>query len=845
LLRAIRLLNLRRLREQKLRSCLAVLAIASGVSLTVGVLIDQASIDRSARDFGSARAGDATFVVHGAANIGGLRERTVERVRAVPGVAQAAPIIQAVTIAESAAGDEHFVIALGIDCAVEAVVGTFGCTPEMLDFLAGSRPVISTSLAARLGRGGVVRTDLARIPVADAQTVPALDDFNGGRIAVFSLRAAEQHFGRDSAVDAIFVVPDAGADQVALRAALQRAAGPQNVVARADTPPDVSSGTSTLLPFLFLLSLVGLAIGAQLVHNTVALSLEERRRDFAVEAALGARPTLLIAGVLTEAALLGAAGGMLGIGGGVLLAHPMASELSKIIAQVVGIHISISVPASAIAIGLLLGLLTSVVAAVNPARRAVQVNIAAELHGQASAAEVVRGPSVVATAVLLALGAGGLGLSWLGSRGGSIDPWQPPAAIVGLVMTAALLLPAAARVVPFLLQRVSRIARLQGGVAEVALANLVANPRRVRAMTMAVVTGVAMASMLGGVNQSIPAGANLFLDQQSDRVLATTLPTNNSGAIEAKVPPRVIDQLASMPGVRGIERQVFLELNHPSVGLVGVSAYETTRGDAYTSRPNFPVYLGRDPDAAIARGEIAIGVALARDLGVRPGDDLRLPTRDGFVDLRIGTVWGDGNDLGRAVNLRYDLAEKYWGRHSASQIFAVPAAGVSGHALARRIEAADLDPDLRAYDTDALAVSLATEVRRFLNPFWALQRGMLVVAVVAAASTLLLVGVQRRREHALLAALGLRPTGLARMLLIEAGAVGIAASVLGAVVGAATLVSFLLGSGVLTGLRPPFRFDLVVPVLYGALSTVLVMLGGLFPAVRATRVDPAVALRQE
>jgi putative ABC transport system permease protein len=122
---------------------------------------------------------------------------------------------------------------------------------------------------------------------------------------------------------------------------------------------------------------------------------------------------------------------------------------------------------------------------------------------------------------------------------------------------------------------------------------------------------------------------------------------------------------------------------------------------------------------------------------------------------------------------------------------------------------------------------------------------MLVVALIAVTSTLLLVGVQRRREHGLLLAVGMAPVGLGRMVLTEAGVVGIAASVLGTIAGIATYVAMIWVSPLFTGLSAPFRFDLVAPLVYGGVGLVFVLLGAALPAWRTARLDPAVALRYE
>src|SRR3954464_11763101 len=94
-MRAIRLLNRRRLRRQPLRAVLAVAAIGAGVSLAVCALIVSASLRHSYAHFGSSVGGPNALRVIGAAPRGGLDEKVADQVAATPGVAGARPRLPA------------------------------------------------------------------------------------------------------------------------------------------------------------------------------------------------------------------------------------------------------------------------------------------------------------------------------------------------------------------------------------------------------------------------------------------------------------------------------------------------------------------------------------------------------------------------------------------------------------------------------------------------------------------------------------------------------------------------------------------------------------------------------
>ncbi|HEV7885950.1 MAG TPA: FtsX-like permease family protein, partial [Acidimicrobiales bacterium] len=62
----------------------------------------------------------------------------------------------------------------------------------------------------------------------------------------------------------------------------------------------------------------------------LALGLGQRRRSFAITAALGARPRQVAAFARSEAAVLGGLGGLLGVGGGWVLAHMLVKVLTGV-----------------------------------------------------------------------------------------------------------------------------------------------------------------------------------------------------------------------------------------------------------------------------------------------------------------------------------------------------------------------------------------------------------------------------------------------------------------------------------------------------------------------------------
>jgi ABC-type antimicrobial peptide transport system permease subunit len=130
-------------------------------------------------------------------------------------------------------------------------------------------------------------------------------------------------------------------------------------------------------------------------------------------------------------------------------------------------------------------------------------------------------------------------------------------------------------------------------------------------------------------------------------------------------------------------------------------------------------------------------------------------------------------------------------------------------------------------------------------PFRIMQQGLVFVSFVAVLSTLRLVGMQRRRETGLLAAVGaappeLRPTVLTEALLIAGAAVAQAI-----VFGVVMLWALIQIVPVIIGYRDPFRVAWGTSLGAAVTALIVTALAAAWPAWRASKVEVLDALRYE
>ncbi|MFG2790183.1 FtsX-like permease family protein [Streptomyces sp. NPDC048419] len=261
---------------------------------------------------------------------------------------------------------------------------------------------------------------------------------------------------------------------------------------------------------------------------------------------------------------------------------------------------------------------------------------------------------------------------------------------------------------------------------------------------------------------------------------------------------------------------------------------------------DFRLTEGRAPRTA---GEVVLDADLAARAGAGPGDEVQLMTTSvprtytvaGLVALK------DGRAPRQSVAFLPDTALRQL-RPSVDAFGVLAEPGTSPGQLADAIRTT-LDDESLAVHTGvgrgrAEFLDVVASGSNLVVLAAAVGGNVLLIAVFVLYATTSLSVRHRRREIALLRAIGTTPGQIRRMLAAEAAATGLVAGVLGCPLGLA-LVHWLRGRFAGHGIVPP-DFPLAVsplPFLAAVLVTVLTALAAvLVSARRATRIRPTEAL---
>jgi ABC-type lipoprotein release transport system permease subunit len=286
--------------------------------------------------------------------------------------------------------------------------------------------------------------------------------------------------------------------------------------------------------------------------------------------------------------------------------------------------------------------------------------------------------------------------------------------------------------------------------------------------------------------------------------------------------------------------------------------------EARVSRLLETVVEGRGLDGA-PRHAVLLGKTLAEDLDITVGGEIAVVTQaaDGSLGNELWQVRGvlrtglAALDRSLAVVAIADLRELMaLGPARIHQVVARVPDPEQAPQLAEALAGdGTLPPGTRA-ESWATLVPVLADYRRLIGAWgWVMVGIVGTFAGFGVLNTMLMAVFERTHELGVLAALGLRPPLVLAMVLVECASLAVVGIVVGVAAGAGGMAYFVLHGWDLTRWAEGLTISgvLIDPVLRGAWTwqtvpsivavlTLIIVLAGLLPAVRAARLRPVAAL---
>jgi putative ABC transport system permease protein len=832
----------------RLRTALTVIGISLGVATVVGMANVSRSILTSFRHMVQTVAGSAELEITSPA--GDVQEGLGDLVAKAPGVRAAGGIIeQFVTLADR---PEESLYLLGLDFLGspfwEGQLPQDALDiPDETEFVILSDSVVLTrTFMERVGLSfgdpirvlapDGVRTLRVRGVLADAPITSLFD----GMVAVMDLPAAQKLVARDRRVDRVVIQVEPGENVSEVRAHLAQRLG-----SRVDVAPTEARGQESerllfsLRSMLICASSLAVIVGAFIVYTTVAVSVQQRRRQFALLNTIGVRRRSLVHLCLAETLVLATLGMILGVVAGEVfgrLAGGVAGDAASEIWLPLRVdHRARSVPGLLAGAGI--GVSTALVAAYVAIRATFRSPTVAALRPASVELEppgrfgrlLGIGLALATTSWLIVLVPPGLGF---GTLVGIIIATHVVVYAGGAVLAPSLVL-GGGRIWRWLTRRSTSLS------LRLAADNLPRSPSRSGSTVATIAAALGMAVTLAGVVHSFESawlgwveqhfGADLFVGSGARfRLLAGPPMAEEVG-----------HRIAGVPGVAAVEpfRVLRIRLGEQPVFLQGIALEErAAHGGLPMVQGDFEAAL---PALRSGRGAL-ISDNLAMRSGLQAGDTLTIPTPSGPRRFRIEGTYVDyvgSLDLG-AVALARTQVVSLWQDRQANlyRVWLTPDASPSG---ARQRVLAELGGHgYYVITAGQFLESVRTVLNRFFLATWALQFVAAIVGVIGVVNAQLATVLDRSREIAMIRTVGVPARHIVRSVILECSALGAIGGLGGLVFGTMLGAQFILVALVLiTGWRMPFTAP-VVPVVTSVLIAICVSaIAGYVPARAAARLS--------
>jgi putative ABC transport system permease protein len=648
--------------------------------------------------------------------------------------------------------------------------------------------------------------------------------------------------------DSIRVVADDGSDRTALAEAVGSAL--------ADAGADVSVRTvdqvveeqiESLSKTSDMLSTIGIAFGllaagvaALVISNTFNVLVASRTRVLALFRAIGASRSQVRGAAVVESLSLGAVGSVLGVGLGLLIGWGLSTVVR---AFWMPEFAQMSSSATAFVVGPVVGILVTLAAGLIPAIRASRVSPIEALRPAdvPAAAPRIRW---VRLSLSLVLGIGGIGLCLLGTTSQSV--------LFGIVgcfaLFVALLVGAKVFVPPLVALFAAAVGLLTRRSPAVKLAGRSASTAggRTASTTGALLIGITLVTAVVVGSSSLQRTLELATaeDTPVDLVVSTA---GQDGADDAKIASVLDDSpiVEERENVPAPTASVSVDGTDGS-GDVAITSAEAAadspvlRSEGYDVDEGTilldPTTVGLDEEDSDVDGQSAT---------VRLGDENLDLTIETSYDVPAGTALVSGADAktleGAGDSAAGDSAD---GDSADEQTWAK----IADDASSSQIEALASELDAVGASADATAAQYRADFASIFQVALSVVLGLLaaavVIAVIGVSNTLTLSVIERRREGALLRALGFTRAAMSRMITIESLLMTVIALIVGAGVG--TFFGWVGTASMMpASANPVLSVPWVQIGLIGVAAVLAAVLASAIPARSMSRIAPAKGMSME
>jgi len=584
---------------------------------------------------------------------------------------------------------------------------------------------------------------------------------------------------------------------------------------------------------LTAMSLLALLVGLFLIFNSVNFSVLQRRALIGVLRALGLTRRQLLTMILVEAGLLGIVAAVFGVALGILLGEQLLELVARTINDLyfrVNVT-SVNVDAFSVTKGLVAGVGAALVAAALPAieatayepRLAMMRSTLEQRARHVLPTVALTGAGLMIAAIVLILASGTNLVAGL-------------AAVFLMILGFALCVPLFVRFAATVTAPAA--AALGGTTARMAVAGIASGLSR---------TGIAIVAL--AVAMSATIGVSIMVDSFRGSVsewLEQTLQADvYIGTQRGSMDPTLIDAIGNLDGVEALStrKRAWVEDENGRTQLrvfeMPPASYAGTEILDAEPATVWPAWESTDA--------VLVSEPYSYQYGMRAGDSIVLPTDQGPREFLVAATFQSYDINASGVMMSRATYARHYDDDTIDSLGLYLANGVSADMIVDKVVAVSRNQQELYVASNA---GLREESMRIFDRTFVITDVLywltLGVAFIGILSAMLALQLERARESATLRALGMTPVQVGSMITAQTGVIGLlsglAAVPLGVVM-AWVLIKVINRRAFGWQIDMSITPDILLVAV--AFSIAAALLAGVYPAYRAGRSQPAIAMREE
>ncbi len=768
-----------RVQQHVAQEVMACVGIAVGVALFFGVLVAGTSVTGTAPQLINQIVGSARFALT-ARSPAGFSSHITEAARKLPGVQSASPILKAPAILVGPKGRRPIqligvtpsIISLGseatrdLGAGAQLLAGGLGLPSQVADEV-GAQPRQRITLLV----GGTARTVLVR-DVLGTQTIGAVAN---SPISVALLPAVQRLTRNIGHVTQVLIRTRPGADQLVLRELDQLAGGRMEVVPASNELRLLQEAAKPSNQSTRLFAFIGAMVGFLLAVNAVLITTPDRRRFTAEMRSLGFTRRYIVVILSFQAAVLGVAGSVLGIGLGIFLARTFFHQTPGFLASafLLGSHQTVHPTTVLFAVG------CGVLAAFGSLGPSL-----VDLRSDVTDA-VLRDPGdagqSIATRTMLRIGVIGVLLIGVVTALALIVPGITIFSGVLLAVAGLCLIPIAYLAVTWALTRASY--DLRGSTLPITVAELEATTTRSIVLAGIVALAVYGSVAVGGAQHDLLGGLDRAVVQAWSTAQVWVTPDGNIFDADSFHTDDILTRLAQTPGVASVlvHQGGFLDVGQHRLWIRATPPNNSTM---VLSSQLLQGNLAQATARLREHGWVTVSSGFATEHHLHVGGSFTLPTPSGTARFNVAAITTNIGWPSGTITINTEDYSRYWQTTDPTTLAINLKPGVPLQAGKEAVARA-LGPGtgLRVQSSEERIAEVQGTIREGLRSLGEIAKLLLIAAALAVATALVTAIWQRRTILASQKAQGFDSWQLWRAILAESATLLAIGCVTGTILG--------------------------------------------------------------